>query len=64
MQLDPTLNLMTSNMGETSWTLTIETERLILRPQEAEDYETWYAGFSGRLPQQHKYTDASRFWAY
>lgn len=26
-------------MSKTSWTLTIETERLILRPQESGDYE-------------------------
>jgi [ribosomal protein S5]-alanine N-acetyltransferase len=44
-------------MRETSWTLTIETERLILRPQESGDYESWYAGFTGRLPQQYKYDE-------
>ncbi len=44
-------------MGETSWTLTIDTERLILQPQQPSDYESWYAGFSGRLPKQHQYDD-------
>lgn len=44
-------------MGETSWTLTIETEHLILRPLEPEDYQAWYAGFSGRLPQQYEYDE-------
>ncbi|QLE57135.1 GNAT family N-acetyltransferase [Nostoc sp. TCL26-01] len=44
-------------MSETSWTLTIQTERLILRPQMPSDYEVWYAGFSGRLPKQHQYDD-------
>ncbi len=44
-------------MSATSWALTIETERLILRPLEPSDYESWYAGFSGRLPQQHKYDE-------
>jgi len=44
-------------MGETSWTLTIDTERLILRPLQPSDYESWYAGFSGRLPKQHQYDD-------
>ena len=39
------------------WTLTIETERLILRPQRSSDYESWYAGFSSRLPQQSKYDE-------
>jgi [ribosomal protein S5]-alanine N-acetyltransferase len=48
---------MTLVMSETSWTLTIETERLILRPQESGDYESWYAGFAGRLPQQSKYDE-------
>jgi [ribosomal protein S5]-alanine N-acetyltransferase len=42
-------------MTKTAWTLTLETERLILRPQESSDYESWYAGFAGRLPQQHEY---------
>ncbi|MEO0986356.1 MAG: GNAT family protein [Cyanobacteria bacterium J06639_14] len=44
-------------MGEVSWTLTLETERLILRPQEPKDYQAWYAGFSGRLPPQHQYDE-------
>lgn len=42
-------------MSGTFWALTIETERLILRSQESSDYESWYAGFAGRLPQQYKY---------
>lgn len=37
--------------------MVIETERLILRPQEFSDYESWYAGFAGRLPQQYKYDE-------
>ena len=44
-------------MSEISWALTIDTERLILRPQQPSNYETWYAGFSGRLPKQHQYDD-------
>lgn len=44
-------------MAETYSTLTIHTERLILRPQQPSDYETWHAGFSGRLPSQHQYDD-------
>lgn len=44
-------------MGETSWTLTINTERLILHPQQPGDYEPWYTGFSGRLLKQHQYDD-------
>jgi [ribosomal protein S5]-alanine N-acetyltransferase len=44
-------------MSEAAWTLKIETERLILRPQKSSDYEAWYAGFSGRLPQQSKYDE-------
>jgi [ribosomal protein S5]-alanine N-acetyltransferase len=39
------------------WMLTIETERLILRPQQPNDYAVWYAGFSGRLPQGGKYDE-------
>jgi RimJ/RimL family protein N-acetyltransferase len=39
------------------WALTIETERLILRPQEPDDYKPWYAGYSGRLPHQYKYDE-------
>jgi [ribosomal protein S5]-alanine N-acetyltransferase len=37
--------------------LTIATERLVLRPQEPEDYECWYAGFDGRLPSQRNHDD-------
>lgn len=44
-------------MSETSWTLTIETERLILHPYKSDDYQSWYAGFSGRLLQQYKYDE-------
>lgn len=44
-------------MGENSWSLTINTKRLVLRPQQPNDYEPWYAGFSGRLPKQHQYDD-------
>lgn len=43
-------------MTET-WTLTIPTERLILRPQQPSDYDRWYAGFAGRSPSQHQYDD-------
>jgi len=42
-------------MSETAWNLELVTERLILRPQQQNDYEAWYAGFAGRLPSQHKY---------
>ena len=35
--------------------MTITTERLVLRPQQPSDYESWYAGFMGRLPKQHLY---------
>jgi len=44
-------------MAETSWALTITTERLILRPQQPNDYEVWYAGFAGRMESQHQYDD-------
>lgn len=37
--------------------MNIETDRLILRPQEPIDYEIWQAGFLGRLPSQHRYDD-------
>lgn len=42
-------------MSETAWTLTLATNRLVLRPQQPSDYEAWYAGFAGRLPKQHQY---------
>ncbi|WP_037985859.1 GNAT family N-acetyltransferase [Thalassobacillus devorans] len=32
-----------------------ETERLILRPLQNEDYEQWLEGFRNRLPSQYKY---------
>ena len=44
-----------SKIGSTPWTMTINTERLILRPQHKSDYKSWYAGFVGRLPKQHPY---------
>ena len=45
-------------MGKESWSLIIiNTKRLILRPLQPNDYEHWYAGFSGRLPKQHRYDD-------
>lgn len=44
-------------MSEASWTLVINTERLILRPQQPSDYEHWYAGFAGRSPSRHQYDD-------
>jgi [ribosomal protein S5]-alanine N-acetyltransferase len=42
-------------MSEISWNLTLLTERLILHPLQLDDYNSWYAGFSGRLKKQHKY---------
>lgn len=44
-------------MIDPSWTMIIETERLILRPQVLSDYDSWYAGFAGRLPQQEQYDE-------
>jgi [ribosomal protein S5]-alanine N-acetyltransferase len=44
-------------MNETAWRLTIETDRLMLRPQEPSDYEAWYTGFADRLPQQYQYDE-------
>ncbi|WP_205092511.1 GNAT family N-acetyltransferase [Thalassobacillus pellis] len=32
-----------------------ETERLVLRPLQKEDYERWLEGFRDRLPSQYKY---------
>jgi [ribosomal protein S5]-alanine N-acetyltransferase len=46
-------------MNQQSWTLKIETERLILRPQQSDDYNSWYAGFANRLPQQSKYDEGA-----
>lgn len=44
-----------AEISKASWTMTINTERLILRPQQPNDYDSWYAGFVGRLPKQHQY---------
>ena len=38
-----------------SWTLTLTTECLMLRPQQPSDYEAWYAGFAGRFPKRHQH---------
>lgn len=34
-----------------------ETERLVLRPLQEQDYERWLKGCQGRLPSQYKYDD-------
>lgn len=34
-----------------------ETERLVIRPFEAEDYHTWYKQFLNRLPSQYRHDD-------
>jgi [ribosomal protein S5]-alanine N-acetyltransferase len=41
----------------TPWTLKIETKRLILRPQTADDYQSWYASHAERLPSQSPYDE-------
>ncbi|CAM3865657.1 GNAT family N-acetyltransferase [Alkalicoccus chagannorensis] len=42
-------------MEPTSFTLYLETERLIVRPLENEDFHLWEEGFNERLPAQYKY---------
>ena len=44
-----------AEMSKTFWTMTLDTQRLLLRPQCKSDYESWYARFTGRLPKQHQY---------
>ncbi len=46
-----------TEIGKTPRTIEINTERLILRPQQPTDYESWYAGFIARLPKQHQYDE-------
>ena len=41
---------MTKNLG-----LHFTTQRLIIRPLEENDYETWLRGFVNRKPSQFKY---------
>ncbi len=38
-----------------TWSLTLQTERLTLRPLQPSDYDAWLAGFSGCLAQQHRH---------
>jgi [ribosomal protein S5]-alanine N-acetyltransferase len=38
--------------------LQLETERLLLRPLQNEDYERWLEGFRNTLPQQYKHDGA------
>lgn len=40
---------------DTTWNVTLDTERLVLRPLQPADYMVWYAGFSRRLPAQRPY---------
>lgn len=42
-------------MDNSTWSLTLQTERLTLRPLQPGDYNAWLTGFSGRLPQQHRH---------
>ncbi|NJR46890.1 MAG: hypothetical protein HC775_14580 [Hyellaceae cyanobacterium CSU_1_1] len=35
-------------VDQTTWKLTIATERLIIRPQQPEDYKLWYEGYASR----------------
>ncbi|MGK7892370.1 MAG: GNAT family N-acetyltransferase [Xenococcus sp. (in: cyanobacteria)] len=44
---------------QTTWKLTITTERLILRPQKPEDYQLWYEGYASR---QLDMTGCDREW--
>lgn len=44
-----------NGIDRASWTIKIDTERLVLRPQHESDYEAWYAGFDGRLSKKHQY---------
>ncbi|PZO15643.1 MAG: GNAT family N-acetyltransferase [Leptolyngbya foveolarum] len=37
------------------WALTLETKRLVLRPQRPDDYERWYEGFAKRWPAMNAY---------
>ncbi|EEM82882.1 Acetyltransferase, GNAT [Bacillus thuringiensis serovar huazhongensis BGSC 4BD1] len=37
--------------------LEVETDRLIIRPFQKGDYESWLDGFNKRLPSQYKYDD-------
>jgi [ribosomal protein S5]-alanine N-acetyltransferase len=40
-----------------TWPLIIETDRLMLRPQEPKDFGAWYEGFAGRSPSQSCYDE-------
>ena len=44
---------------QTIWKLTITTKRLILRPQQPEDYQLWYEGYASR---QLDMTGCDRDW--
>lgn len=39
------------------WPLRIETDRLILRPQEPRDFKAWYDGFVNRSPSRSTYDE-------
>lgn len=44
-------------MKTTKIKLQSETERLVIRPLQNQDYERYLEGFHNRLPSQHKYDD-------
>ena len=43
--------------------LQVETERLMIRPFQNDDYESWLDGFNKRLPSQYKYDDGYQIMA-
>ncbi|NEQ42180.1 MAG: GNAT family N-acetyltransferase [Leptolyngbya sp. SIOISBB] len=44
-------------MTTIAWPLRLETQRLVLRPIEPDDYQACWASTQARLPQQHPYDD-------
>lgn len=57
------------NNARDLWALSLETERLVLRPQKPDDYDRWYEGFAMRWPAVNVYdsgwqdlTECTREW--
>lgn len=44
-------------MTQIPWPIRLETERLILRQIEPDDYQAWHTAMVERRPRQHKYDD-------
>ncbi|MCA1031281.1 GNAT family N-acetyltransferase [Bacillus timonensis] len=44
-------------MAVNTFSMQTETDRIIIRPYKAQDYQTWLTSYENRFPSQHKYDE-------